>query len=77
MIPDVNGNPAIAELVRIQKQKVIVRGAWKGLARLHLVPHVNAPLADLPVREMGEGFYIECDAEVFEGEKIHDYLAEK
>jgi len=29
-----------------------VKGSWIGLGRLHLVPHVNAPVADLPVRRI-------------------------
>eukprot|EP00297_Palpitomonas_bilix_P013766 CAMPEP_0113904482 /NCGR_PEP_ID=MMETSP0780_2-20120614/23280_1 /TAXON_ID=652834 /ORGANISM="Palpitomonas bilix" /LENGTH=224 /DNA_ID=CAMNT_0000898103 /DNA_START=139 /DNA_END=814 /DNA_ORIENTATION=+ /assembly_acc=CAM_ASM_000599 len=77
MIPDVNGTPAIAELVKVKKTDIVLHGAWKGLARLHMIPHANAPLSDLPVREMGEGFYIKCDARVDKGEILHDYLADE
>src|SRR5258708_22859528 len=54
LIPDVDGRPKIAQLVGYNMEDVTVKGSWVGPARLHLVPHVNAPLADLPVRR-GDG----------------------
>ena len=31
---------------------ITVKGSWLGPGRLHLVPHVNAPVADFPVRKI-------------------------
>ena len=52
-----------------------VHGAWSGPARLHLVPHVNAPVADLPVRSMLGGLHFIADLTLPYGRVIHDYLA--
>ena len=52
LIPDVDGKPKIAQLVGLHITEVTVKGSWSGPARLHLVPHVNAPVADLPVRKV-------------------------
>src|SRR5690348_11684741 len=49
LIPDVDGRPKIAQLVGYNLEEIVVRGAWDGPARLHLVPHVNCRIADLPV----------------------------
>lgn len=53
-----------------------VKGAWSGPARLHLVPHVNAPVADLPVVKVLEGTHFVADLTLPYGRVIHDYLAE-
>jgi hypothetical protein len=52
LIPDVDGRAKIAQLVGYAMEDIAVKGSWAGPARLHLVPHVNAPLADLPVRRI-------------------------
>src|SRR6202012_2443583 len=31
--------------------EITVKGAWLSPARLQLIPHVNAPVADLPIRD--------------------------
>ncbi|WP_371875872.1 acetoacetate decarboxylase family protein [Caballeronia grimmiae] len=44
-----NGRSATSDS-RYNLSDIQVKGAWSGPARLVLVPHVNAPVADLPVR---------------------------
>ena len=74
-IPDVNGGPKIAQLVGYQLQDIALQGAWAGPARLHLVPHVNCRVADLPVRSVMFGRHIIADLTLPYGEVLHDYLA--
>ena len=52
LIPGVDGAPAICQLVAYNLTEIAVKGSWIGPGRLHLVPHVNAPVADLPVRRI-------------------------
>lgn len=76
LIPDVDGRLAIAQLVAYNLSDIRVKGAWSGPARLHLVPHVNAPVADLPVVKVLEGTHFIADLTLPYGRVIHDYLAE-
>jgi acetoacetate decarboxylase len=76
LIPDVNGQPAIAQLVAHELTEVSVKGIWSGPARLHLVPHVNAPVADLPVQRVLGGRHFVADLTLPYGRVLHDYLAE-
>jgi len=75
IIPHVDGTPAIAQLVAYNLCDVNVKGAWHGPARLHLTPHVNAPVADLPVRKIIGGTHIIADLTLPHGRVLHDYLA--
>lgn len=77
LIPDVDGTPAIAQLVAYNLADIRVRGAWRGPARLHLVPHVNAPVADLPVRRVLGGQHFVADLTLPYGRVVHDYLAQR
>lgn len=74
LIPHVDGQLAIAQLVAYNLTDIQVQGAWSGPARLHLVPHVNAPVADLPVREMVGGLHFIADLTLPYGRVLHDYL---
>lgn len=74
LIPHVDGTPAIAQLVAYEMSDIQVHGAWSGPARLHLVPHVNAPVADLPVRAVVGGLHFIADLTLPYGRVIHDYL---
>ncbi|MBY0406786.1 MAG: acetoacetate decarboxylase, partial [Rickettsiales bacterium] len=76
LIPGVDGKPAIAQLVAYNMCDVTVKGAWSGHARLHLVPHVNAPVADFPVRKIIGGSHFIADITLPYGRVIHDYLKE-
>lgn len=57
LIPGVDGELAIAQLVAYNLTDIAVQGAWSGPARLHLVPHANAPVAGLPVRKAVGGLH--------------------
>jgi acetoacetate decarboxylase len=74
LIPGVDGKPAIAQLVAYNMQDADVKGAWAGHARLHLVPHVNAPVADFPVKRVVGGSHFIADITLPYGRVIHDYL---
>jgi len=43
---------------------------------LELIPHANAPVADLPVKRVLGGMDIVVDLTLPEGRVIRDYLAE-
>ena len=75
LIPDIDGTPAIAQLVAIKFENVVVHGAWTGPARLQLIPSVNCPLADLPVRQVVGGLHMVSDMTLPYGKVVHDYLA--
>ncbi|MBA4234038.1 MAG: acetoacetate decarboxylase [Ralstonia sp.] len=74
LIPHADGTPAIAQLVAYQMTDITVKGAWSGPARLHLVPHVNAPVADLPVRRAIGGLHAIADVTLPYGTVLFDYL---
>ncbi|MBL8473109.1 MAG: acetoacetate decarboxylase [Rhodocyclaceae bacterium] len=76
IIPDVDGSPAIAQLVAYNLTDVQVKGAWESPARLHLIPHVNAPVADLPVRRVVGGTHFVADLTLPYGRVLYDYLKE-
>ncbi|MFO1243149.1 MAG: acetoacetate decarboxylase [Rickettsiales bacterium] len=74
LIPHVDGTHAIAQLVSFAMTDITVKGAWAGHARLHLVPHVNAPVADLPVKKIIGGSHFIADLTLPYGEVAYDYL---
>ena len=67
--------PAIAQLVAYNLTGIDVKFSFGGPARLHLVPHVNAPVADLPVVKMVGGRHFKADLTLPYGRVLHDYLA--
>jgi acetoacetate decarboxylase len=75
-IPGVDGNPEIAQLVAYNMCDAEIKGAWSGHARLHLVPHVNAPVADFPVKRIIGGSHFIADITLPYGRVIHDYMKE-
>jgi len=74
LIPDVDGKPKIAQLVGLNITEVTVKGSWAGPARLHLIPHVNAPVADLPVRKVLGGLHFIADLTLPGGRVLLDYM---
>src|SRR5215470_587584 len=52
IIPGVDGRSEICQLVGYNLIDINVKGSWIGPGRIHLVPHVNAPVADLPVKKL-------------------------
>ena len=75
LIPDIDGTPAIAQLVAVKFENISLKGAWAGRASLELVPAVNCPLSDLPVRQVSGGLHMVTDMTLPYGKVIHDYLA--
>jgi acetoacetate decarboxylase len=52
-----------------------VKGSWLGPGRLHLVPHVNAPVADLPVKRVIGAHHFLADLTLPYGKVVYDYNA--
>jgi acetoacetate decarboxylase len=73
LIPGVDGRPEICQLVAYNLTEISVKGSWMGPARLHLVPHVNAPVADLPVRRMIGAHHFIADLTLPYGRVAFDY----
>ncbi len=74
LIPDVDGSLAIAQLVAYNLADIHIHGGWHSPARLHLIPHVNAPVADLPVRKVLGGTHFVADLTLPYGRVLYDYL---
>ncbi len=77
LIPGVDGKPEIAQLVAYNLTEITVKGSWSGSARLHLVPHVNAPVADLLVKRVLGGHHFVADLTLPYGRVLYDYLGEQ
>ncbi|MGW0795453.1 acetoacetate decarboxylase [Streptomyces sp. NPDC002692] len=74
-LPHYDGTPRICELVRTRISDLTVKGAWSGPARLQLMAHALAPLADLPVLEVVSASHILTDLTLGRARVVHDYLA--
>ncbi|BCJ92553.1 putative acetoacetate decarboxylase [Anaerocolumna cellulosilytica] len=74
LIPDVEGRPKIAQLAAYNLENVMVKGSWSGPARLSLTSHVNAPVADLPVKNCVEGKHFIVDLTLPYARVLYDYL---
>ena len=74
LIPHVDGSLAIAQLVAYNLIDIQVKGAWSSASRLHLIPHANAPVADLPVRKIINGVHFIADLTLPYGRVLYDYL---
>lgn len=74
IIPHVDGTARICELVSHHLTDVKIKGAWTGPAELDLVPHVAAPVANLPVRRIVSAVHILSDLTLPYGRVVHDYL---
>jgi acetoacetate decarboxylase len=68
-----DGRPEICQLVAYNLVDITPKGSWIGPARLHLVPHVNAPVADLPVRKVIGAHHLIADLTLPYGRVIYDY----
>lgn len=75
IVPGYDGRPRICELARSRISDVTIKGAWTGPARLHLVAHALAPLADLPVLEIVSAGHLLTDLTLGRLAVVHDYLA--
>jgi acetoacetate decarboxylase len=74
IIPDVDGSQKICQLVAYNLTDITIKGSWVSPARLHLIPHVNAPVADLPLRRVVGGKHFIADLTLPHGRVLHDYL---
>ncbi len=74
LIPDVDGEPKILQLVSYHLQDVAIKEAYRGKASLELFSHVLAPVNDLPVLEVLEAIHFISDLTLPYGKVIHDYL---
>ena len=73
LIPGVDGRAEVCQLVAINLTDIVVKGSWSGPGRLHLVPHVNAPVADFPVRRVIGAHHFLADLTLPYGRVVYDY----
>jgi len=73
IIPGVEGHAEICQLVAYNLTDITVKGSWLGPGRLHLVPHVNAPVADFPVRKVVGAHHFVADVTLPYGRVLYDY----
>jgi acetoacetate decarboxylase len=73
LIPGVDGSAEVCQLVAINLTDITVKGSWFGPGRLHLIPHVNAPVADFPVRRVIGAHHFLADLTLPYGRVVHDY----
>jgi acetoacetate decarboxylase len=76
LIPGVDGRAEICQLVGYNMTDIVVKGSWSGPGRLHLVPHVNAPVADFPVRKVIGATHFLADLTLPYGRVLYDYNRE-
>jgi len=76
LIPGVDGRAEVCQLVAINLTDIVVKGSWIGPGRLHLVPHVNAPVADFPVRRVIGAHHFLADLTLPYGRVVFDYNKE-
>lgn len=77
IIPDVDGKPKICQLVAYNLTDITVKGSWLSPARLSLTPHVNAPVADLPIKEIVGGKHFIADLTLPHGRVLFDYIKDQ
>ena len=76
VIPHIDSTVRICEIIKFKVADLVVKGAWSGPATLELHPHVLAPLAALPVREVVSAMHIVADLTLGDAEVAYDYLAQ-
>ena len=74
LIPCVSGKIALAQLTSFAMTDIELKGAWGGEARLNFIPHVNAPLADIPIRKITGCSHFIADMSLPYGKVELDYL---
>lgn len=77
IIPDVDGKLKICQLVAYNLTDVTIKGSWVSPARLHLIPHVNAPAADLPIKRIVGGRHFLGDLTLPHGRVLFDYVKDQ
>jgi acetoacetate decarboxylase len=71
------GEVDVAKLTQYHYEDVQIKSAHVGPSRIELTPHVNAPLADLPVLEILEGIMIVADVNMSKATPLYDYKTQK
>ena len=77
IIPGADGRLDICQLVAYNLTDIAVKGSWIGPGRLHLVPHVNAPVANMPVTGIVAAHHFIADLTLPYGRVAYDYLTAK
>lgn len=73
-IPDVDGTPAICQLVRYHMTDIKVKWAFTGPASLELYAHAMAPIHELPIKRVLSASHFIADLTLPYGEVAIDYL---
>jgi acetoacetate decarboxylase len=73
LIPGVDGHLEICQLVGYNLTNITVKGSWIGPGRLYLIPHVNAPAADFPVRKICGAHHFVADVMPPYGRILRNY----
>lgn len=75
IIPHVSGQKYdVLQLVAYNLEDIQLDFYYTGPARLALTPHVNAPVADFPVKEVLGGMHYKANLTLPMGRVLHDYL---
>lgn len=75
-IPNVDGTPAICQLVRYYMTDIDVKWAYTGPSALEIYAHAMAPVYELPVKKVLSGVHFLADLTLPYGEVVTDYLKE-
>lgn len=76
IIPHVDGEPRICELVRYYLKNITVKEAWTSPADLQLFNHALADVAKLPVLEVLSSKHFLVDLTLDLGEVVYDYMVD-
>jgi len=73
VIPAADATSGIRELTVRQLTDVVVHEIWRSHGTVELRPHATVPIHRLPVEEMGEVFYWNCDFTLGPATAFHNY----
>ena len=77
VIPNFDGKPKICQLVAFNLTDISIKGSWISPARLQLIPHVNAPVADLPIKKVIGGKHYIGDLTLPHGRVLFDFVKDQ
>lgn len=75
VVPGVTGEAAIRQITARELGAVTVHECWRGPATVELAPHAQAPVHQLPVRDMLDAFYWRGTFTLGPGRVVYDYLS--
>lgn len=75
LIPDVDGNAKVCQLVQYHLTDINLKGAWEGPGALELYHHAMAPVAALPVKKVLSALHFVADLTLPYGQVVEDFLA--